>query len=98
MPKGTGKKGTGKWSVWGYDTIEGGDAWYPIDADWTVTPRRIKEYDTEEEALTRAHERFKELDVSQPSKTSGGQSYYCIQDMVYIQMPNGCRYRVSPRG
>ncbi len=90
-------KGTGKWSVWGYDTFEEEDAWYPIDADWTKTPREIKEYDTEDEALARAYSRFDELEISQPSKNSGGQSEWGIQDMVYLQRPDGNRYRVFPK-
>ncbi len=86
--------GTGKWSVWGYDTFERGDAWYPVDADYTEIPRRIKEYDTEEEALKRAYARLDELEVDQPSHQSGGQEFLGIQDMVYVQRPDGTRYRV----
>jgi len=89
-------EGTSKWSVWGYDTFEGGDAWYPIDADYSQDPRRIKEYDTEEEAVKRAHKKLEELEVSQPSEHSGGQGFWGIQDRVYIQRPDGTRYQVSP--
>lgn len=89
-------EGTGKWSVWGYDTFEGGDAWYPVEADRTVSPRRMKEYDTEEEALDRAHKYWGELERAQPTSQSGGQGALGIQDRVFVQRPDGTRKRIFP--
>lgn len=67
----------------GYDTFEGGDAWYPIGA-----------FDTEAAARAAAAERLKELERTQPSATSGGQDSEGIQDRVYIEHPDGRKERV----
>lgn len=83
----------GKWSVWSYDIFENGDdsdtgdSCFPIDADYTATPRRIKEYDTEKEALERAEAYLVEIELKYP-RIDG------VQYPVYIQRPDGSRYRL----
>jgi len=73
---------TGKWKLQGYDTFEGGDAYYPLDG----------EYGSEVEAKEAARARLVELEKSQPRASSGGQ-HGGIQDQVYIVSPNGKRRR-----
>lgn len=75
---------TGPWKLEGYDTFEGGpDAFYPLDG----------EFATEAEARDAARARLAELEKTQPSATSGGQSQFGIQDQVFIVAPNGRRTR-----
>jgi hypothetical protein len=74
---------TGKWTLQGYDTFEGGsDAYYRLDG----------EYGSEAEARAAAGKQLEELEKSQPSETSGGQDGG-IQDQVYIVSPEGKRTR-----
>ena len=73
---------TGKWSIEGYDTFEGGsDAFYPLEGT----------FNNEVEALGAARYRIAELERSQPSSSSGGQNG--IQDQVFIVRPDGSKYR-----
>lgn len=66
----------------GYDTFEGES--YPLEG----------EYQTEQEAVNAARQRLKQLEIDQPSDSSGGQ-HGGIQDRVYVIHPNGNRIRVS---
>jgi hypothetical protein len=71
-----------KWSLEGYDTFEGGpDDYYPLEG----------EYDDESAAQAAARNRLAELEKTQPSSSSGGQSG--IQDRVFIVRPDGRKYR-----
>jgi len=63
----------------GYDTFS--NEWYPLD-----------EFSTEQKARAAGVKRLEELAVSQPAKNSGGQDG--IQDRVFIEHPDGKRYRV----
>lgn len=63
----------------GYDTFS--DEWYCLD-----------KFSTEKEARIAGVKRLEELAVSQPAQSSGGQSG--IQDRVFIEHPDGKRYRV----
>jgi hypothetical protein len=75
---------TGKWSLDGYDTFEGGpDAYYPLEG----------EYDDEQSAQAAARKRLAELEKTQPSSSSGGQSFGGIQDQVFVVRPDGSKYR-----
>ena len=71
------------WKLQGYDTFSRED--YPLPG----------EYETEESAIAAAHERLEYLESTQPSLTSGGQDG--IQDQVYVNRPDGSRFRVWPR-
>jgi hypothetical protein len=63
----------------GYDTFS--DEWYCLD-----------KFPTEKAARVAGVKRLEELAVSQPTASSGGQNG--IQDQVYIEHPDGKRYRV----
>ncbi|MGD0729223.1 MAG: hypothetical protein ABR981_04060 [Candidatus Micrarchaeaceae archaeon] len=67
----------------GYDTFS--SEWYPLSGS----------YPTDKEAFDAAKERLKELEISQPSSSSGGQSYFGIQDQVYIEYPDGGKRRIT---
>lgn len=71
-----------KWILEGYDTFEGDS--YPLEG----------EYDNEEEAKKAAQDRLKKLESTQPSKSSGGQGIFGIQDHVFIVDPKGNKKRV----
>jgi hypothetical protein len=73
----------GAWGVDGYDTFEGGDAYYPVSTGLS----------SEDEALTTASAYMTELDQRQPPQQSGGQDAMGIQDRVFIVRPDGSRYR-----
>jgi hypothetical protein len=75
---------TGRWKLIGHDTFEGAD--YPLT-----------EHDSEEDALRAARDRLCDLEVVQPSASSGGQADNGIQDRVFIERPDGSRYRVTER-
>ena len=70
----------GKWKIEGYDTFENEP--YPLPG----------EYDGEDSAVDEAKKRLAELELSQPSETSGGQDYGGIQDKIYIVRPDGTKY------
>jgi len=54
------------------------------------------EYPSETLAVAAAHRQLEELERTQPSESSGGQTG--IQDKIYVVGPAGQRYRVeSPR-
>ncbi len=74
----------GKWKLEGYDTFEGGpDAYYPIEG----------EYDSQAEAEAAASKQLQNLEKSQPSSSSGGQTFQGIQDRIYTVSPDGTRRR-----
>jgi hypothetical protein len=77
---------TGKWGLMGHDTFQGGpDAFYPLPG----------EFDTEVEAQEGARRRLAELEIEQPSSSSGGQAATGIQDRVYVVRPDGTIYRFA---
>lgn len=65
----------------GYDTLS--NEWYGV-----------KEFRTEKAARDAGIKRLEELAISQPAASSGGQSAGGIQDQVYIEYPDGKRFRV----
>lgn len=71
-----------KWKLVGHDTFEGAD--YPLS-----------EHDSESDALDAARARLRYLEQTQPSASSGGQGADGIQDRVFIERPDGSRYRVE---
>ena len=70
-----------KWKLEGWDVFDAGN--YVIDG----------EYNTEEQAIEVAKARLIELEKSQPTKESGGQSDRGVQDRVFIVKPDGSKYR-----
>jgi hypothetical protein len=72
-----------KWEVKGYDTFEGGDAYYSIGV-----------FNTLKKAQEAAKLYLLNLEESQPTESSGGQDEEGIQDRVYIVDPNGSWCRV----
>ncbi len=69
-----------KWKLQGRDTFANED--YPLEG----------EFDTEHDAITAAKVRLTDLEITQPSETSGGQDG--IQDQVFVIRPDGTRFRV----
>ena len=75
-----------KWKIEGYDTFEGGsDAYYPL----------FGKFDDEPAAQAAAREYLAELEKTQPTSESGGQSEQGIQDRVYIVRPDETKYRFT---
>ncbi len=74
----------GKWRLEGHDRFA--NEWYPLEG----------EHDDEAAAQVAAGKRLEELERTQPTETSGGQSDNGIQDTVYILRPNGSKYRFKP--
>ena len=74
----------GTWGVDGYDTFEGGDAYYSVKTGLA----------SEAEARAAASEYLQKLERHQPSEHSGGQGPMGIQDRVFIVRPDGSRERV----
>ena len=72
------------WRLVGYDTFE--EECYSLNG----------EYEDEYSARIIALERFKMLQKTQPFEDSGGQDELGIQDRIFIQRPNGTRYRFIP--
>jgi hypothetical protein len=70
-----------KWKLRGHDTFANED--YPLEGD----------FDSENDAITAAKVRLADLEIRQPSETSGGQDG--IQDQVYVIRPDGTRFRVQ---
>jgi len=75
---------SGRWKIVGYDTFS--SEWYALCPD----------YGTEREARTAALKKLEELERLQPTKDSGGQSDSGIQDRVFVERPDGTRYRAAP--
>lgn len=70
-----------KWRLLGYDAFEGGpDALYGLG-----------EFASEADAQIAARKRLLDLEITQPSGSSGGQGG--IQDQVFIVRPDGTTYR-----
>jgi hypothetical protein len=75
-----------QWKIEGYDTFEGGpDAFYSLPG----------EFDDEPAAQAAAREQLAELEKTQPTSQSGGQSEQGIQDRVYIVRPDETKYRFT---
>ena len=74
-----GTKPKSVWRLRGYDTFA--EEPYPLEG----------EYASERLAQAAAKQRMAELEESQPSASSGGQSG--IQDQIYIIRPDGTEYR-----
>jgi hypothetical protein len=72
-----------KWRIKGYDTFEGGDAFYPLCGS----------YKNQQAAERAAQKRLDVLEATQPSYDSGGQGLDGIQDHVYVVRPDGSQYR-----
>ena len=69
-----------KWKLVGWDTFSSEEY-------------SLSEHKTQQLAETAAAERMQELERTQPSSSSGGQGFFGIQDQVYIERPDGTRYR-----
>ncbi len=69
------------WKLVGYDTFS--SEFYALDG----------EYKTEKAVNAAAEKRLKLLEERQPTASSGGQSAFGIQDQVFIETPDGRRYR-----
>lgn len=69
------------WKLVGFDTFA--NEFYSLDG----------EYKTEKAVNEAAKKRLGLLEKSQPSESSGGQSAFGIQDRVFIETPDGRRYR-----
>lgn len=78
-----------EWKVIGLDTFEA--AHDPKEAEYTIGTCV-----DEATAQSMAYSKLRALEVSQPSATSGGQHSNGIQDQVFIERPDGTRYRVTP--
>lgn len=74
---------TGPWKLEGYDTFDG--EYYSLEGEYT----------SEADARKAAKARLEELEKTQPSDSSGGQTAMGIQDRVFILGPNGSRYRYT---
>lgn len=70
-----------KFKLLGFDTFS--NEWYGLG-----------EFKTEEEAREAGIKRLKELAISQPASSSGGQGIFGIQDRVFIETPDGQRHRL----
>ena len=75
---------SGHWHLAGYDTFA--MEWYVVGG----------EYSTEGLAIDAAKQRLRELEQSQPTSQSGGQSPLGIQDRVFVVAPDGSRHRIFP--
>lgn len=73
-----------KFLLLGFDTFS--SEWYSLGR-----------FSTEAEAQEAAQKKLKENEQLQPSSGSGGQGFLGIQDRVFIEGPDGNRYRVFPR-
>jgi hypothetical protein len=69
-----------KWKLLGYDTFS--NEWYPLS-----------EHKNQELAEKAAAKRMDGLEVSQPANQSGGQGLFGIQDRIFIERPDGFKYR-----
>lgn len=72
------------WRLVGYDTFEG--EYYPL----------YGEHEDEHNARIAAIERFRMLKETQSSEDSGGQDEFGLQDRIFIQRPDGSKYRFIP--
>lgn len=77
------KKDKKAFKLLGYDTFS--SEWYNLSA-----------FSTELAARKAGLKRLAELEITQPSKNSGGQGAFGIQDQVFIEGPDGQRHRVLP--
>ena len=68
----------GIWEVLGKDAF-----------DYEAEMYTLGQYNSEDEALKKAHSYLEELEETQPTKNSGGQKTGGIQDRVYIKTPDG---------
>ena len=75
----------GVWEVLGKDAFEIEAEMYPLG-----------EYRSKREALKAAYRRLEDLEETQPTSDSGGQSPDGIQDRIYIKTPEGKIYHITP--
>jgi hypothetical protein len=76
------------WKLTGYDAFSG--EWYPLlTADYS----HPLEFETEAQARAAATAELERIEREQPTASSGGQAPSGIQDRVYIEAPDGSRYR-----
>ena len=68
----------GPWQLWGLDTFSN-------------ETYRVSQHATEQECRAAAREYMRDIELQQPSETSGGQEG--IQDQLFIVGPSGVRYR-----
>lgn len=78
-PRANGKPMRQIFKLVGYDTFS--NEWYDLE-----------KFSTEKKARDAGIKRIEELSISQPARSSGGQSG--IQDQVYIEYADGKRLRV----
>lgn len=69
------------WRLIGYDTFS--NEWYDLDGSYRSLAAVEKA----------AQKRLELLEQRQPSASSGGQAELGIQDRVFIETPEGRRYR-----
>jgi hypothetical protein len=79
--KKSGEGGERLWHLLGYDPFA--LEYYPLPG----------EYPSQQEAEKAARARLRDLEVLQPTQTSGGQAYWGIQDRVYVVRPDDTMYR-----
>ena len=75
----------GVWKVLGKDAFDNEAEMYPLG-----------EYKSKREALKAAYRRLEDLDETQPTSDSDGQSPDEIQNRIYIKTPEGKTYRITP--
>jgi hypothetical protein len=82
-----------EFEVIGYDEFDGEE--YAL-SDSSGEPAVFVDHDL---ALEFGRSRLRDLEMTQPTASSGGQEFGGIQDRVYIVHPNGQRERVlDPMG
>ena len=72
-----------RWKLEGYDTFA--EESYPLDGS----------YPDQQSAEDAARKRLIELERTQPTSSSGGQSEDGIQDHVFVVKPDGTKYRFT---
>lgn len=75
----------GVWKVLGKDAFDIEAEMYPLG-----------EYRSKREALKAAYRRLEDLEETQPTSDSSGQSPDEIQNRIYIKTPEGKIYRITP--
>jgi hypothetical protein len=82
------KPSAGRWKLEGYDTFA--NEHYPLNKS---VGHPVDDYATRAEAEIAAEKQLEELEKTQPTLESGGQTPLGIQDRVLIVAPDGGRYR-----
>ena len=73
-----------EWKLVGFDAFE--EEYYSLNDS----------YPNENEARQAAILKFKEINKLQPPEEAGGQDDEGIQDRLFIERPNGSKYRFIP--